>query len=344
MKKRIEELDILKGLAMVLVILGHFYHPHVLAYIIWSFHMPLFIIVSGYFIKDEPFESAKKRTKLLINKYLKVYAITWLALYLYKICTLVIKELIFESEQQTNIIDLTKNWLISFIYAQGNEILIGEKVIPTVGPIWFLMALAMGQLIVCVTIKSRNLKFRVIIITAISIALTIVNNYIQLPLQMYAGALFACWLMLGFLVKQYKNSNCVMNLLEPTKFFQLFVVIVWLLIVDWELYLNEPFDVSKFKYNLNFVGIIGACAGTLCCYYLARIIAKHSIKIKKILIYLGENTLIILAVHSFDLVSLTPLWDRIKISSFIIMLCRFAFEIALTIIIKLLINKREGEK
>ena len=47
-RKRIQWLDIAKGLAIILMILGHTSIPKFAADFIWLFHMPLFFIASGY--------------------------------------------------------------------------------------------------------------------------------------------------------------------------------------------------------------------------------------------------------------------------------------------------------
>ena len=58
MKKRLDYLDMTKGLGMILVLIGHLqgdsiftFSPyiHPLCVFIFSFHMPMFFIVSGYF-------------------------------------------------------------------------------------------------------------------------------------------------------------------------------------------------------------------------------------------------------------------------------------------------------
>ena len=76
---RAEEFDILRGIAMTLVIIGHFWHPKLISYGIWSFHMPLFVLISGYFFKGtngscEIFEKCKK----IIKTYGIPYIITYL--------------------------------------------------------------------------------------------------------------------------------------------------------------------------------------------------------------------------------------------------------------------------
>ncbi|MBR4734180.1 MAG: hypothetical protein IK081_15615 [Lachnospiraceae bacterium] len=47
-KKRIDYLDAAKGIAILAVIVGHFYAPGIIGRIIHSFHLPLFFIISGY--------------------------------------------------------------------------------------------------------------------------------------------------------------------------------------------------------------------------------------------------------------------------------------------------------
>ena len=77
MKKRIYELDNLKAILIFLVVLGHllisFTHDtcetaKYLSSFIYSFHMPLFIIISGYFSK-------KEITKAYILKLLLIFII-----------------------------------------------------------------------------------------------------------------------------------------------------------------------------------------------------------------------------------------------------------------------------
>jgi fucose 4-O-acetylase-like acetyltransferase len=75
MSKRIEYLDIARGIGILLVVLGHndfevislFIHQ-----VIYSFHIPLFFFLSGYFINTSIpfFEFFKKRFNALLKPYL----------------------------------------------------------------------------------------------------------------------------------------------------------------------------------------------------------------------------------------------------------------------------------
>lgn len=55
MKERDHSIDILKGIGILLVIMGHCDIFGRISGLIYSFHMPLFIILSGYFFsyKDD---------------------------------------------------------------------------------------------------------------------------------------------------------------------------------------------------------------------------------------------------------------------------------------------------
>lgn len=68
-KKRIEYIDAAKAIAIMLVIIGHCHWlgaiPR-LGNLIYTFHMPLFFMVSGFFLKDLPIRDA-------FVKYAKAY-------------------------------------------------------------------------------------------------------------------------------------------------------------------------------------------------------------------------------------------------------------------------------
>ena len=75
MPKRIEYLDIARGIGILLVVLGHndfgaispFFHQ-----VIYSFHIPLFFFLSGYFINTSIpfFDYFKKRFHSVLKPYL----------------------------------------------------------------------------------------------------------------------------------------------------------------------------------------------------------------------------------------------------------------------------------
>lgn len=68
-KERISSIDILKGIGIILVMLGHALpHDSFVRTLIYTFHMPLFFWCSGFFYKDKPLKGAtiKDAKSLLI--------------------------------------------------------------------------------------------------------------------------------------------------------------------------------------------------------------------------------------------------------------------------------------
>ena len=75
MKKRVEWIDSLRGLAMFLVILGHSFYirNNKIRNYLYSFHMPLFFFISGLTTKRKDIsfiEFIKKKAKNLLLPYL----------------------------------------------------------------------------------------------------------------------------------------------------------------------------------------------------------------------------------------------------------------------------------
>ena len=74
--KRIEALDIAKGIGIILVIIGHMVSSYPFMWI-YSFHMPLFFIISGICFKEEKYPSFLR----FIKKRIQTIAIPAVALY-----------------------------------------------------------------------------------------------------------------------------------------------------------------------------------------------------------------------------------------------------------------------
>lgn len=337
MTKRIEEIDYLKGLTMLLVVVGHYYHPHILAFAIWSFHMPLFVILSGYFIKDASNLERFQREKVHIKKYIISYLYVCLFCVLYKVSVFLIKNYVFYRNQDQTIVELIKSWMISIVYAQGNDFSIGELVIPNVGAVWFLVALVIGHLVVNLAFWCNKYWQRYIVLLVISVPVILINSFVLLPFQMGTGPLFAWWMVVGFLVRKYADSSIIKKLQQPRLFWVIIVGSIWILSLLWELYINTPFDISSVNLKLNVIGFLGAGSGSLICYYIARLACKKRFlgieTVKKI----GRNTLMVLCIHSIDIVCLTPIWDKMPITDWLEMISRMIIDLSLAMSLKQLI-------
>lgn len=145
MGDRIEYIDIAKGIGIVLVIVGHVVwggnYPmkgaESLSNFIYSFHMPLFFIISGLCIKDSK-RIAKPVLKKMARAYLLPYAV-WSVIYL------AVFQLDSLLGHQTSLITLNNDLFDHAISDCG------------LAPLWFLLALFVSEVLV-IAIKSLKLK------------------------------------------------------------------------------------------------------------------------------------------------------------------------------------------
>ncbi len=72
MSHRIDWIDMLKGLGIILVVFGHTAHAKdTIRILIYSFHMPMFFIISGYLFKTkDKYKNFLKKFMTLLLPYL----------------------------------------------------------------------------------------------------------------------------------------------------------------------------------------------------------------------------------------------------------------------------------
>lgn len=63
--KRNDTYDIVKGIAIILMVIGHSGCPYYLKNYIYLFHMPIFYFVSGYFFNEKYLNIIKRKLNQL---------------------------------------------------------------------------------------------------------------------------------------------------------------------------------------------------------------------------------------------------------------------------------------
>ena len=258
--KRNTVIDFAKGLAIVLMLADHIIKT---GSFITSFHMPLFIILSGYFFKNIPFkEYLLKKVKSLLIPY----------------AILNIIALIFVIIRDRNNFDI-----LEFV-EKIKRILLGCDGL-SLG--WFLIALFLASIIYWVIYKiAWNHK---ILYAAILIVLMVVgwyfgpkieNHYYQWDVALVCVGFFA----VGHLYKEYTREL-------PTWAKILIIAIltgIWVIDI-----LNGGIVLSLRIYHLFPLCVIGAIAGTYvvlkACKYLDRVPVVNTY-----FRFMGKNTLLLM--------------------------------------------------
>lgn len=141
--KRIDWVDFAKGITIILVIVGHTLSVGKAAKIIqgaiFSFHMPLFFILSAItFHFSNSIEEFINSTK----KALKHLLIPALFIYLFRTLIIIVQNPILLTD-----LAFWKSKVLTLLFASGVDLTIGNTKINAIGIPWFLFALFLGRTI-----------------------------------------------------------------------------------------------------------------------------------------------------------------------------------------------------
>ncbi len=128
-KKRILWIDFTKAVVMLLVIVGHSSIPAIFRGAIFSFHMPLFFLLSGYTTKCS---ETRQQIFLRIKKTAKGLLIPAFLLWAIRLIIYLIIGRVNYSLPQV---------FLSAVWAGGEEYTIAGFTIPAIGMTWFLVTL-----------------------------------------------------------------------------------------------------------------------------------------------------------------------------------------------------------
>lgn len=177
--QRIRFFDIAKGIAILAVILGHsaietnLFAPHRTAQVVlsicFSFHMPLFFILSGYFMHPERrFRWMKEAKQLLFT-----YVVTAL-------CVLVGVTCMAMLDHESRAIAL-RQWGMAAIYGSGDiSNLTLWRVDLRIGAIWFLLALFWARLLLHCLARLPIIPVWVVLCFAVGY---VSSRYVLLPVE-----------------------------------------------------------------------------------------------------------------------------------------------------------------
>ncbi len=259
--------DITKAYGILLMILGHCNGiPFLLRNFIFSFHMPLFFILSGYFYKHKPVKDVfGSGTTHLVKPYL----IT--SFFCILLCI---------TAQQYNV---AGQMVIGTIMSNGgvSSEMFGSS-LPFIGPIWFLLALFWCK-VFYTFLKQKTDRCLLLSFIISTIAFIIGKYIVNLPFGILTGF---CGMVFYAMGDYWKN-----RLMMPMKKTYLFIgILIWGLCI-WKGHLEmASFDCNRYPFSM-----IAAFIGTYVTYVVS---SKTPSFLHPILSWIGQNTLLILCYHT----------------------------------------------
>lgn len=272
MKKRSATFDIMKFFGIMFVIIGHLATTG--QRVIFSFHMPLFFIIAGYFYHPKDYkENFKRDAKRLLLPYIFTAAIILLAFRIIDPKASIVK------------------WGIAALCANGSSMHTSLFLadIPPIGAIWFLPALFWCKNIF--NILYRQTSHWLIASIVIAIAAIILDcKVINLPLAILPGLSALIFYSIGVVIRERNGFYSLSPFLWTA------LVVLW--IID---FLFSDMSMVRCYYNNFLVNIAGACGGTYVVFLLSNVIATYYNCLKNLFVWIGMNSMTFLCIHNVDL-------------------------------------------
>ncbi|MCC7666391.1 acyltransferase family protein [Liquorilactobacillus satsumensis] len=209
--KRIEWIDIARGLAMLMIVAGHTlfgftFSP--VARMIFAVHVPIFFVLSGYLFKE-------RKWKVLFNKInhnlllpyigtcLIMVGISWFAIH-------DPRNWIFAATMETHQMVFAAMYGLGTPLALPPEMGAAGVTIPAIGAIWFLVAMYLGDLLFNLAFKvCGRFKNKLTFIWLLAISECVLGFYLggilhlPLPWSLPAALVSQVFYAAGFTIKQF---------------------------------------------------------------------------------------------------------------------------------------------
>lgn len=278
---RVQSIDIVKGIAIICIILGHLDIPAVNK-VVFTFNVPIFYFISGYFINTKTdfrsFVKRKART-LLVPYYITSLVIIFFSM--------------LEGLQSGNALLNLKEWTYAALYASGHTYT-EPFYIKQIGAIWFLWATFWGAVFLRMTLNMKK-THRIFTIAALFTFGYLSKKWFWFPLSIQAGACAAFFMYLGYLVQKEKQ---VLSLFsdESKHVITIISLVVWLsFIIHFKSFWLVRCVISGVQ------DIIGCICASYIVFLIARLIEEKIAGLGKVLAYIGKYSLLVLCIHIVEL-------------------------------------------
>jgi fucose 4-O-acetylase-like acetyltransferase len=281
LQNRLPYLDVAKGIAIWLMIVGHQYVSDQAHLYIYSFHMPLFFFISGMFFRNNNsfFQNLESAVRGLLIPYLFFsllnLAICWISPYLHP-------ELYYNMKG------------VDIIRAAFNGIFIGTDMVTStsflpLGPLWFLVALFVIK-VFCSGIASLIKKNEYVWATVSVVVSIILYFIITVPVYSLRSAMMAVpFYVAGFMLRRIDFQNLR---------FKIWILLALVVCFVYMVPLNGKCESDGAFYGnwmilYYFNAMMGILIVIILSSYLSNIWGGHLME------KIGRNTLAILGIHRF---------------------------------------------
>lgn len=321
---RVDWIDTTKGIAILLVIFGHTIGggatiEQIVRGAIFSFHMPLFFILScitfNLSVNNDQFViKTEKAFCHLIIPAVALYGLKTIISIAANICSIEWKNYLAE---RINI----------FVFGSGVAVNVMNVSVPAIGIPWFLMALFLGRsLFDYLHLKLNNKQFVVTIIIC-TFSGVVFGKLQWLPFSFDIALAIMPFFYIGILLKAVDMEKRAVQ--YGCISFVVWASTLFLCFIAKKTYL----ELACRRYTLFPICYVTAIAGTMLINYFSIVVGKF--KIAKFFTYLGRNSMYMLWVHIMDYLA-KPIWN-ITDNNWVNSIVRIAVDVALFVLLMCLL-------
>ena len=271
--------DVAKGICILSVILGHLGSAWINR-IVFIYHLPVFFLLAGYFLKKKETEwtFVRKKAKRLLVPYILTCII---------IDTVATVKALIEGNSAWKTF---KEWCKAALYGAGDN-WTEPFTIKGIGAIWFLLALFFALVTVHYLIDKKYYKGLIIGIAFIG-WFSFDKTKVWLPLSIQAGMLASLYVLIGY---EARKEEFTIHNMHSGLLLSLFLIAV--------------FSIQRFNgfwLVHNYLGnglldLFGSLAASVIVIALSMYICRRGAIGKHFLQFLGKNSLTILCAHLIEL-------------------------------------------
>ena len=289
MTQRIAFVDTARGIAMLCIVLGHLGLAPV-NYVVFTFHVPIFYLITGWFLSRRLGMGAfaRKRARTLLVPY----AVTCLVI----IAGKTIGALIAGGLREGAIAAVW--WTVAALYAVGGPGLPVPQQVSNIGAIWFLWASFWGCVGLRALLALKREWLRALIALAVALAGVFTAKVFFLPLDLQPGAVALAYMYLGYLARTYAWPRVQAWPRGAKVGAAVACGVVWVAYILWRDRVVFM-DASPGQHWWSVFGILAACVSVLIISWL---VTRGLPRLGRSLGFLGKYSLIMLCVH------ITEMW------------------------------------
>lgn len=195
-RQRIDWIDVVKGIAIILMIVGHTKCPKTLNHIIFSFHMPLFFVLSG--LTFTPAKDWKSLLRKTWRSFCGLLLPITLVMMMQLAYNMIVAKTITVSAYMAALADMFKTRLY---WASG----VSKDGVSVLGVFWFVFSLFWGKLIINLFSVLFGKKSIPYLCTATALWAVYLGKGIYMPQNMDVTLVAVLFIAAGITAVEYRD-------------------------------------------------------------------------------------------------------------------------------------------